>query len=167
MPKTKRIRKNHWVLVIACTAGAGTIGAAIAPATSAPRGLTSQGERGTVKRTKTKVDVSLTWRADRHGGGEAFRGTVSVPTGLKAARQPRCAASTSRTRWRPRTSRGGCSTRSRTTPRSAGSRGSKSSQSIFYAITELCKGSPGSNAPAEDAIAAVRSGELRADLGTP
>jgi hypothetical protein len=95
MPKTKRIRKNHWVLVIACTAGAVTIGAAIAPATSAPRGLTSQGERGTVKRTKTKVNVSLTWRADRHGGGEAFRGTVSVPTGLKlrgnraALRRPR------------------------------------------------------------------------------
>jgi hypothetical protein len=43
----------------------------------------------------------------------------------------------------------------------------QSSQSIFYAITELCKGKPGSYAPAEDAIAAVRSGELRADLGTP
>jgi hypothetical protein len=43
----------------------------------------------------------------------------------------------------------------------------QSSQSIFYAITELCKGSPGSYAPGEDAIAAVRSGELRADLGTP
>ena len=43
----------------------------------------------------------------------------------------------------------------------------QSSQSIFYAITELCKGTPGSYEPAEDAIAAVRSGELRADLGTP
>jgi hypothetical protein len=43
----------------------------------------------------------------------------------------------------------------------------QSSQSIFYAITELCKGKPGSFEPAEDAIAAVRSGELRADLGTP
>lgn len=43
----------------------------------------------------------------------------------------------------------------------------QSSQSIFYAITELCKGKPGSYEPAEDAIAAVRSGELRADLGTP
>jgi hypothetical protein len=43
----------------------------------------------------------------------------------------------------------------------------QSSQSIFYAITELCKAQPGSYEPAEDAIAAVRSGELRADLGTP
>lgn len=43
----------------------------------------------------------------------------------------------------------------------------QASQSIFYAITELCKGKPGSYEPAEDAIAAVRSGELRADLGTP
>jgi hypothetical protein len=43
----------------------------------------------------------------------------------------------------------------------------QSSQSIFYAITELCTGKPGSYEPAEDAIAAVRSGELRADLGTP
>jgi hypothetical protein len=43
----------------------------------------------------------------------------------------------------------------------------QSSQSIFYAITELCKDKPGSYQPAEDAIAAVRSGELRADLGTP
>jgi hypothetical protein len=43
----------------------------------------------------------------------------------------------------------------------------QSSQSIFYAITELCQGRPGTYEPAEDAIAAVRSGELRADLGTP
>ena len=43
----------------------------------------------------------------------------------------------------------------------------QSSQSIFYAITELCKGKPGSYEPAEDAIAAVRSGEMRADLGAP
>jgi len=43
----------------------------------------------------------------------------------------------------------------------------QSSQSIYYAITELCKGKPGAYEPAEDAIAAVRSGELRADLGTP
>jgi hypothetical protein len=43
----------------------------------------------------------------------------------------------------------------------------QSSQSIFYAITELCKGRPGTYEPAEDAIAAVRSGEMRANLGTP
>jgi hypothetical protein len=43
----------------------------------------------------------------------------------------------------------------------------QSSQSIYYAITELCKGRPGAYEPAEDAIAAVRSGDLRADLGTP
>jgi hypothetical protein len=42
----------------------------------------------------------------------------------------------------------------------------QSLQAIFYAITEFCKGKPGSYEPGEDAIAAVRSGELRADLGT-
>ena len=43
----------------------------------------------------------------------------------------------------------------------------QASQSIFFAITELCKSKPGSYQPAEDAIAGVRSGEFRADLGTP
>jgi hypothetical protein len=43
----------------------------------------------------------------------------------------------------------------------------QASQSIFYAITELCKAKPGSYQPATDAIAAVRSGKYRADLGTP
>jgi hypothetical protein len=43
----------------------------------------------------------------------------------------------------------------------------QASQSIFYAITELCKTQPGSYRPAQDAIAGVRSGEYRADLGTP
>ena len=43
----------------------------------------------------------------------------------------------------------------------------QSSQSIYYAITELCKGRRGAYEPAEHAIAAVRSGDLRADLGTP
>jgi hypothetical protein len=43
----------------------------------------------------------------------------------------------------------------------------QSSQSIFYAITELCKGQPGTYEPAEDAIEAVRNGKLRANLGTP
>jgi hypothetical protein len=40
----------------------------------------------------------------------------------------------------------------------------QASQSIYYAITELCKSKPGSYRPAEDAIAGVRSGEFRADL---
>ena len=43
----------------------------------------------------------------------------------------------------------------------------RASQSIFYAITEVCKGEPGSYQPARTAIAGVRSGEYRADLGTP
>jgi hypothetical protein len=43
----------------------------------------------------------------------------------------------------------------------------QASQSIFYAITELCKEQPGSYQPANDAIAGVRSGKYRADLGTP
>jgi hypothetical protein len=40
----------------------------------------------------------------------------------------------------------------------------QASQSIYYAITELCKSKPGSYQPAEDAIAGVRSGEFKAEL---
>ena len=40
-------------------------------------------------------------------------------------------------------------------------------QSIFFAMTELCKDKPASYQPARAAIAGVRSGEWRADLGTP
>jgi hypothetical protein len=43
----------------------------------------------------------------------------------------------------------------------------QASQSIYYAITELCKSNPGSYRPADDAIAGVRGGKYRADLGTP
>ena len=43
----------------------------------------------------------------------------------------------------------------------------RASQSIFFAITEVCKGKPGSYEPARQAIAGVRSGEFVADLGTP
>ena len=43
----------------------------------------------------------------------------------------------------------------------------RASQSIFFAITEVCKGKPGSYQPARPAIAAVRSGEFVADLGSP
>jgi len=40
----------------------------------------------------------------------------------------------------------------------------QASQSIFYAITELCRAKPDSYRPAEDAIAGVRTGEFRAQL---
>ena len=40
-------------------------------------------------------------------------------------------------------------------------------QSIFYAITELCKTQPDSDQPARQAVADVRSGKYRADLATP
>jgi hypothetical protein len=40
----------------------------------------------------------------------------------------------------------------------------QASQSIFYAITEVCKSKPGSYRPAKEAIAGVRSGEFRAEL---
>lgn len=40
----------------------------------------------------------------------------------------------------------------------------QASQSIYYAITELCKSKPGSYQPARDAIAGVRSGEFRVQL---
>jgi hypothetical protein len=43
----------------------------------------------------------------------------------------------------------------------------QASQSIYYAITEICKKKPGDFQPAQPAIASVRTGEYRADLGTP
>jgi hypothetical protein len=42
----------------------------------------------------------------------------------------------------------------------------RASQSIFFAITEICKGKPGSFKPARPAISGVRSGEFVADLRT-
>jgi hypothetical protein len=41
----------------------------------------------------------------------------------------------------------------------------QATQSIFYAMTELCKGRPASYQPAEAAVDGVRSGRYRADLG--
>lgn len=43
----------------------------------------------------------------------------------------------------------------------------RASQSIFFAITEVCKGKPGSYKPARPAISGVRSGEFVADLSSP
>jgi hypothetical protein len=43
----------------------------------------------------------------------------------------------------------------------------RASQSIFFAITEICKGKPAAYKPARPAIAGVRSGEFVADLGAP
>jgi hypothetical protein len=43
----------------------------------------------------------------------------------------------------------------------------RASQSIFFAITEVCKGKPGSYRPVRPAISAVRSGEFVADLAAP
>jgi hypothetical protein len=43
----------------------------------------------------------------------------------------------------------------------------RASQSIFFAITEVCKGQPASYRPARPAIAGVRSGEYLADLASP
>jgi hypothetical protein len=43
----------------------------------------------------------------------------------------------------------------------------RASQSIFFAITEICKEKPASYKPARPAIAGVRSGEFVADLGAP
>ena len=42
----------------------------------------------------------------------------------------------------------------------------RASQSIFFAITEICKGKPGSYKPARPAIRGVRSGEFVANLRT-
>jgi hypothetical protein len=43
----------------------------------------------------------------------------------------------------------------------------RASQSIFFAITEVCKGKPGSYKPARPAISGVREGEYVADLSQP
>ena len=43
----------------------------------------------------------------------------------------------------------------------------RASQSIFFAITEVCKGKPGSYKPARPAISGVRAGEFVADLSSP
>jgi hypothetical protein len=43
----------------------------------------------------------------------------------------------------------------------------RASQSIYYGITEVCKGRPGSYKPARPAISGVRNGDYLADLGTP
>jgi hypothetical protein len=43
----------------------------------------------------------------------------------------------------------------------------QATQSIFFAMTELCKGRPPSYEPAQVAVRAVRQGKYRADLGTP
>ena len=40
-------------------------------------------------------------------------------------------------------------------------------QSIFFAMTELCKGAENDYTPAADAVRAVRSGKYLADLGAP
>jgi hypothetical protein len=40
----------------------------------------------------------------------------------------------------------------------------QASQSVYYALTELCKSKPDSYRPAEDAVAGVRSGKYRAEL---
>jgi hypothetical protein len=43
----------------------------------------------------------------------------------------------------------------------------RASQSIFFAITEVCKGKPGSYKPARPAVSGVRAGEFVADLASP
>jgi hypothetical protein len=45
--------------------------------------------------------------------------------------------------------------------------GLRETQSIFYAMTELCKGRSASFQPAKAAVRAVRAGTYRADLGAP
>ena len=43
----------------------------------------------------------------------------------------------------------------------------QATQSLFFAMTELCNGRPASYEPAKAAVRAVRQGKYRADLGTP
>jgi hypothetical protein len=43
----------------------------------------------------------------------------------------------------------------------------QATQSLLFAMTELCKGTPASDQPARAAVEAVRHGKYRADLGVP
>lgn len=43
----------------------------------------------------------------------------------------------------------------------------QATQSVYFAMTEVCKGRPASYEPAEAAVQGVRQGKYRADLGTP
>jgi hypothetical protein len=43
----------------------------------------------------------------------------------------------------------------------------QATQSVFFAMTELCKGRKGTYEPASPAVRAVRQGKYRADLGAP
>jgi hypothetical protein len=43
----------------------------------------------------------------------------------------------------------------------------QATQSLFFAMTEVCKGRPPSYEPAEAAVQGVRQGKYRADLGAP
>ena len=43
----------------------------------------------------------------------------------------------------------------------------QATQSVFFAMTELCKGKPASHEPGRAAVRAVRQGKYRADLGAP
>jgi hypothetical protein len=43
----------------------------------------------------------------------------------------------------------------------------QATQSLFFAMTELCKGRPASYQPAKAAVRGVQDGKFEADLGTP
>ena len=43
----------------------------------------------------------------------------------------------------------------------------QATQSVYFAMTEVCKGRPASYEPAEAAMQGVRQGKYRAELGTP
>jgi hypothetical protein len=43
----------------------------------------------------------------------------------------------------------------------------QTTQSLFFAMSEVCKGRPASYRPADAAVQGVRQGTYRADLGTP
>jgi uncharacterized lipoprotein YajG len=43
----------------------------------------------------------------------------------------------------------------------------QATQSVFFAMTELCEGRPASHEPAQAAVRAVRAGKYRADLRAP
>jgi hypothetical protein len=51
--------------------------------------------------------------------------------------------------------------------RTAGLNRLQATQSLYFAMTEICKGRPASHEPAHAAVQAVRQGKYRADLGAP
>jgi hypothetical protein len=105
------------------------------------------------------------------GGDDAARAEPEVPKLASAAAIERdpyalaCGHVRAQQKWADETRRATVAIGSR--ERIRGLNQLQATQSLFYAMTEICKGRPASFEPAESAVRAVRAGKYRADLGTP